>query len=193
MRPRKSELLSKLVSPSRWRRCVSDDTSSRQRRPSHLLTQHLNVQPKVFERELWNIFDNIEKHPWTTRERLTEIRNDIFKAKAMKKEINPALNKHRELKDKLAELTLKLGEGEGEASADAGSAAAAAAASELERLTTELEEVRCRVAPRAAELDALEDGIYDQVVFYPNCRPSTATGPEDRVIMSVSCHRRVDL
>ena len=185
MRPRKSQLLSKLLSPSQWRRFVADESSSR-KRPSHLLTQHLNIQPKVFERELWNIYDNIEKHPWTTRERLTEIRNDIFKAKALKKEVQPALSKQWQLKDKVAELTLKLGEEE-EASEGAESAAATAAtATELERLMAELELLRSRLEPRAAELDALEDEIFDQVVFFPNCRPSTATGLEDRVIMSVS-------
>ena len=99
------------------RRFVSSQRSTKNP-PSSLLTHQLNVQPKVFERELWAIFDNIEEHRWTTKEKLTEIRKNIFDLKKMKKEINSILNRQRELKEEVTRLKAKLKEEGTEADSD---------------------------------------------------------------------------
>jgi len=153
-------------------RRFASSARSKKNPPSSLLTHHLNVEPKNFERELWAIYDSIEEHPWTTQEKLTEIRQSIFDLKRMKKEIGPILNRQKDLRDKVSELTAKLKEEGSEVDED------------LKRLTLDLEEATKEATPKLAALENIEDGIFDQVVFFPNCRPSAGTGEQDQVILS---------
>ena len=96
----------------RCRRLFSSAESTKMKKnpPSSYLTHQLSVQPKVFERELWAIYDNIEQHPWTSKEKLTEIRQKIVDLKKMKKELNLILNRQRNLKDKHSRLVAQVEE-----------------------------------------------------------------------------------
>ena len=183
MQPSSRRLLSTLLSRSRYRRYATDSKPRRPNPPSSLLTHQLNVQPKVFERELWYIFDNIDQHPWISRDELSEIQGKIVDLKKMKKALNPLLRKQRQLKDEIERLSLKpeLEQemkhlNEIELNEDSQTAA---------NLRTELAHVTAEANPRVAQMEIIEDEIFDRIVFFPNCRPSENTAEEDRVILSV--------
>ena len=133
------------------------------------------MQPKVFERELWYIYDNIDENEWISRGELKEIKQKILDLKKMKKELNPLLSRQRKLKELLDQLKMKVDQEEG-SEADA----------EATVLANELTAVTKDVTPRVAALEAIEDEIFDRVVFFPNCRPSDGAGDDDQVILSVS-------
>ena len=183
MQPSSRRLLSTLLSRSRYRRYATDSKPRRPNPPSSLLTHQLNVQPKVFERELWYIFDNIDQHPWISRDELSEIQGKIVDLKKMKKALNPLLRKQRQLKDEIERLSLKpeLEQemkhlNETELNEDFQTAA---------NLRAELAHVTAEANPRVAQMEIIEDEIFDRIVFFPNCRPSENTAEEDRVILSV--------
>ena len=180
------KLLSTLLSRSRCRRYATDSSKPRRPNPpSSLLTHQLNVQPKVFERELWYIFDNIDQHPWISRDELSEIQGKIVDLKKMKKAVNPLLRKQRQLKDAIEKLTLNTGCKEETSHSDkTGEMADSQTAADL---TAELAQVTAEANPRVALMEAIEDDIFDRIVFFPNSRPSENATEEDRVILSVRC------